>query len=379
MSVPSSLKPRANVWLEGLGDWAWPGSRAQPEPLPPPWVPASPRRVALATAGAAAGAARVPAQPARVGSRRPLALTAGVLLAAACAAAALGARPALERIVANVRSVPASGLAREAPAPRAVAPDVSVSFAGVAPTGSTIDAAQYRSAALHGRGSFIVYLPPSFSFAGARFPVLYLLHGDEQRASAFLDLGLQSTLDRLIGEHAIPPLIAVMIQGGRGPNNWRDEGARRYERYVLEVQQLVDRMYPTLAERDARAIAGDSMGGYGAMNVALGHPERFGVVESWLGFFNGLGGELHAARATIARAGLHAFIYGGASDTIADPSENAPFAAAMRAAGADAASAVYAGAHTLETLKAHFTHALRFAGSSLALAPGLRALARPAR
>ena len=62
--------------------------------------------------------------------------------------------------------------------------------------------------------------------------------------------------------------------------------------------------------RAGRAIAGDSMGGYGAMNVALGHPQRFAVVESWLGFFNGLSGELRAAQPVIAREGLRAFVYG---------------------------------------------------------------------
>jgi S-formylglutathione hydrolase FrmB len=163
-----------------------------------------------------------------------------------------------------------------------------------------------------------------------------------------------------------------MIQGGPGTNNWHDEGAHRYESYVLEVQRLVDRMFPTLAERDARAIAGFSMGGYGAMNIALAHPERFGAVESWLGFFNGLQRELQAARATIARFGLRAFVYGAASDAIVDPAVDAPFAAELRAAGADASSAVYAGGHSMETLREHLTHMMRFAGEALALAPGLR-------
>ena len=196
--------------------------------------------------------------------------------------------------------------------------------------------------------------------------MLYLLHGNNQPATAFLELGLQGQLDTLIARHEIPPLIAVMIQGGRGANNWRDHGTRRYESYVLEVQELIDRMLPTVAARGARAIAGDSMGGYGAMNVALGHPQRFSVVESWLGFFNGLSDELRAARPVIARDGLHAFLYGGASDSIADPSENAPFAAALRAAGASAHSAVYPGEHDMETLHAHLAHMLRYAGSALA-------------
>ena len=196
--------------------------------------------------------------------------------------------------------------------------------------------------------------------------MLYLLHGNEQPATAFLELGLQGQLDTLIARHEIPPLIAVMIQGGRGANNWRDHGTRRYESYVVEVQELIDRMLPTVASRGARAIAGDSMGGYGAMNVALGHPQRFSVVESWLGFFNGLSDELRAARPVIAREGLHAFVYGGASDSIADPSENAPFAAALRAAGASAHSAVYPGEHDMETLHAHLAHMLRYVGSALA-------------
>ena len=140
--------------------------------------------------------------------------------------------------------------------------------------------------------------------------MLYLLHGNNQPATAFLEIGLQAQLDGLIARHAIPPMIVVMIQGGPGANNWRPWEGRDYEAYVLEVQQLVDRMLPTIADRAARAIAGDSMGGYGAMRAALENPYRFSVVESWLGFFNGLEGELRADRAVLARLGLRALLYG---------------------------------------------------------------------
>ena len=92
---------------------------------------------------------------------------------------------------------------------------------------------------------------------------------------------------------------------------------------------------------------------------------RFSVVESWLGFFNGLEDELRAARPVIASEGLHAYLYGGASDYIADPSENAPFADQLRAAGASAHSAVYVGGHTMETLEAHLHHMLLYVGRSL--------------
>jgi S-formylglutathione hydrolase FrmB len=242
--------------------------------------------------------------------------------------------------------------------------------------GSSIDAGGYPSEALHGTGSFLVYLPAGYASTTSHYPVLYLLTGNDQSNTAFLQIGLQRQLDQLIAHHVISPLIAVMVQGGPGSNNWRNQGALRYESYILEVQQLIDRTLPTVAARDARAIVGDSMGGYGAMNVALANPYRFGVVESWLSFFNGLGGDLRADRPVFSRLGLHAFVYGGEEDHIANPEEDAPFAAALRAAGVDAKSAIYPGEHNLETLEAHLAHMLAFAGRSLSSQIGA---ARPAR
>jgi enterochelin esterase-like enzyme len=351
---------RAHVWLDGLGDWHWPGQggAAAVEVLPPAWVPAfPPLREPLAA----------PAAPATGRGRRLL--VAALLCALAAVSAALAARGEL-----NPRAVLGTGsrraanpsIAARAPAP-APLPTLEP-LSSTDPAGSAIDVARYQSVALRREGSFYVYLPPGYASTERRYPVLYLLHGNSQPATAFLDIGLQRELDGLIARHAIPPLIAVMIQGGPGSNNWRDIAGMHYESYVLEVQELIDRTLPTIAARDARAIAGDSMGGYGAMNVALGNPFRFGVVESWLGFFDGLAPELRADRDIIARLGLRAYVYGGESDRIADPSENAPFAAALRGAGASAHSAVYPGGHTLETLQDHLSSMLAYAGRSLAKA-----------
>ena len=361
MSV--GAKPsRAHVWAENLGDWSWPGQGAVAvEVLPPSWVPAFPPR-------------REPAAPAPASSRprRARTLLIGVLLsalAAVCAALALGRQPTVDRLI-GVHSAPAAdriataGVTALPPLPLPTIKAVSQDSAG-----SSIVGARYDSVALHGTGSFLAYLPVGYDSTTSRYPVLYLLTGNEQSDTAFLQIGLQSELDRLIARHAIPPLIAVMIQGGPGTNNWRNNGGMRYESYILEVQELIDRSLPTIAARDARAVAGDSMGGYGAMNVALANPYRFGVVESWLSFFNGLGDDLRADRAPISRLGLHAFVYGGESDHIADPAEDAPFAAALRAAGADARSAVYPGEHNLDTVESHLASQLVFAGRALRQPP----------
>jgi S-formylglutathione hydrolase FrmB len=354
-------RTRTHTWLESLGEWSWPGSGAATADFQPPsWVPAFPPRPVPAAAAptAAAGWQRQRVLPRRLG--------AGVVLsalAALCVAVAVNGPAGVERLVgvnsgsgADVASI---GTRVSSPTPPLLPALTSVSHDGA---GSSIDTASYSSPALQGSGSFLVYLPPGYASTDRRYPVLYLLHGTEQPASAFLQIGLQRELDRLIAHHAIPPLIAVMIQGARGRNNWRN----RYESYILEVQELVDRMLPTVASRAGRAVAGDSMGGYGAMHVALDNPYRFSVVESWLGFYVGLGEALHADRPVISRLGLHAFIYGGQADRIVNAAEDPAFADSLRAAGADAKGLIYPGGHSLETLQEHLDGMLKFAGHNLA-------------
>jgi hypothetical protein len=364
---------RAHVWMDSLGEWSWPGRAAEAvESLPPSWVPAFPPRLEPATAGAAMPGAR------RSGRVRAHRLITGALLcaiAAVCVTLALHGQLTVEHLI-GIRT--AGSAAHDATVNEGAQqqPPLTLRTVSQDAAGSSIDAGSYPSAALHGTGSFLVYLPAGYASTTSHYPVLYLLTGNDQSNTSFLQIGLQRQLDQLIAHHVISPLIAVMIQGGPGSNNWRNQGALRYESYILEVQQLIDRTLPTVAARDARAIVGDSMGGYGAMNVALANPYRFGVVESWLSFFNGLGGDLRADRPVFSRLGLHAFVYGGESDHIANPEEDAPFAAELRSAGADAKSAIYPGEHNLETLEAHLAHMLAFAGRSLSTQIGA---ARPAR
>ncbi|MHB8531580.1 MAG: alpha/beta hydrolase [Solirubrobacteraceae bacterium] len=345
--------------MDTLGDWSWPGQHragAVAEVLPPAWVPAFPP----------AAAPHEAAPPLPAAWQRGRRIVIAVLLSAL---AAVSAALALRHQLAPAPSAPVPARARAAAQEGRLLPAPALSSVHTDKAGSTILKASYGSIALHRPGGYYVYLPPSAhaltAAAGARYPVLYLLHGNSQQASAFLEIGVQRELDRLIATHRIPPLIAVMIQGGPGANNWRNLKSMRYESYVLEVQEIVDRTLPTIATRDARAIAGVSMGGYGSMELALNNPYRFGVVESWLGFFNGLEGAARLDRHAIASLGLHAFLYGGASDKIANPSEDAPFAALLRGAGADATGIVYPGEHSLETVQAHLPAMLTFAGAHL--------------
>lgn len=363
---------RAQLWLEGLGDWSWPGRSAPAvELLPPSWVPALPPRFAPATAGSPLARGW---QAERPGARHhDLGARAQAWGAMACAvavisAAATGAPRTIERLLA---ARPATDATAPPPARVAAAPPTlleptpSLTVVNTDPAGSSIVHARYASASLPGEGSFYAYLPAGYTGGAQRYPVLYLLHGRQGHAEAFLEIGIQQTLDGLIGERAIPPMIVVMIQDRPTLDNWRDLGEHRDATYVVEVQELVDRMFRTIPTRSARAIAGDSMGGFGAMNVALANPLRFSVVESWLGFFNNLEGALHADAQVISDLGLHAFLYGAAEDPVAVPAEDPEFAAELRAVGAQAESAIYPGGHSLEKVQEHLETGLLFAGRSL--------------
>jgi hypothetical protein len=360
MSVAAKVS-RTYVFAENLGDWTWPGRSGAGEVLPPAWVPTlPPRREALS--GETAASQTAPSQ-----ARRLLIGLLLAALAAVCVALAQSGQLTIGGLLGKrvaISEQPSPGAVSAAAVDAQSLPALSVVSQDGA--GSFIDTASFVSPSLHGaHGTFLAYLPAGYVSSTARYPVLYLLTGTDQSNTAFLEIGIQRELDRLIAAHEIPPVIAVMIQGGPGTNNWRNLGGLRYENYVLETQELVDRMLPTIPARNARAIVGDSMGGYGAMNAALSNPYRFGVVESWIGFFNGLEGQLAADRPIFRRLGMQAFVYGGAEDKIADPSEDRPFASALHAAGADAHGAVYPGEHNLQTLEAHLGSMLRFAGRAL--------------
>jgi enterochelin esterase-like enzyme len=228
--------------------------------------------------------------------------------------------------------------------------------------GGAVQRASYRSAALNGAGTFLVYLPPGYRTTRRRYPSLYLLHGSDSQAGSFLSFGLKPTLDRLIAAGRVPPMIVVMPQGGPGENDWLNSGRADYEDFVVEVQALVDRHFRTIADRRYRGIGGYSMGGFGAMNIALSHLDLFSVAESWSGFFGGLAAEVDADRPSFARLPLRAFMYGGSDDTLVDSSQDQPFAGLLRLAGAHAGAAVYSGGHSAALWSAHLAQMLSLVG-----------------
>ncbi len=163
----------------------------------------------------------------------------------------------------------------------------------------------YRSAVVGAESEYYVYTPPGFQ-AGAKttYPVLYLLHGYSDDASAWTAMAKANLiLDNLIAAGKAKPMIVVMplAYGSmemitQGWVAWRDVDLvrlnfRRFgEALYGEVMPRVKADYPLSARRDDHAVAGLSMGGAESLLVGLNHPEDFAYVA---GFSAGGLGESH--------------------------------------------------------------------------------------
>jgi S-formylglutathione hydrolase FrmB len=119
-----------------------------------------------------------------------------------------------------------------------------------------------------------VILPNSYHPDGARLPVLYLLHGFSDNDQTWVS---QTSIRDLADQYGV---IVVCPDGGY--SSWYldspEDPAWRYETFIArELVADIDKCYHTFPKRESRAIAGLSMGGHGAMFLAIRHPETFSV------------------------------------------------------------------------------------------------------
>jgi S-formylglutathione hydrolase FrmB len=138
-----------------------------------------------------------------------------------------------------------------------------------------------QSAALGRPIKYRVLLPEGYAASSKRFPVLYLLHGLDGHYDDW------STRTQLAGAARGVSLIVVMPEGGDSWYTNAVDGSGRFEDYIsTDLVQDVETKYRAIRAKYGRAIAGLSMGGYGAVKIALKHPGMFAAAGSLSGAFD---------------------------------------------------------------------------------------------
>ena len=134
-----------------------------------------------------------------------------------------------------------------------------------------------------------IYVPPSYDSAPERrYPVIYLLGGyaalpelAKQPGLGVKDLIFAPT-DEAIASGKLGEVILVNIEGWNrlGGSFWVNSSTTgNWEDFVThDVMAAVDAKFRTIAERDSRGLYGGSMGGFGAISIAMHRPELFSTV-----------------------------------------------------------------------------------------------------
>jgi putative tributyrin esterase len=135
----------------------------------------------------------------------------------------------------------------------------------------TVRDGSFHSESLAREMRYRVILPAGYETSSERYPTLFLLHG------LYGDFENWSTRTNLIRYAERFRLIISMPDAG---DSWYANSATvpadKFENYIIkDFIGEIDSRFRTIRERRARAIAGLSMGGYGAVKFALQYPQLF--------------------------------------------------------------------------------------------------------
>ncbi len=152
----------------------------------------------------------------------------------------------------------------------------------------------YDSPGLDKKRRVTVYLPPGYEDSDRRYPVLYLLHGAGGDEEAWSDLGRATQiLDNLIASGQAKPMIVVMPNGNAQDEAapGKDSGPLRQPMFMRpgmmagdyitsfgDVISFVESNYRVKADKEHRAVAGLSMGGFHSLHISRYHPNTFDYI-----------------------------------------------------------------------------------------------------
>lgn len=124
--------------------------------------------------------------------------------------------------------------------------------------------------------NYNVYLPKNYDPKKAGgYPVLYMLHGLGGNHTNLLErFDSKTILDKVIKKTG-KDMIVVFPDGFNSFYIDQNDGMQMEKAIMEDLIPYIDKTYNTRKYRNSRAIAGISMGGYGAARFALKYPDKF--------------------------------------------------------------------------------------------------------
>ena len=161
-----------------------------------------------------------------------------------------------------------------------------------------VEAVIYHSSSLNMERRVHVYLPPGFEAMHGKLPVLYLLHGAGDNDISWTSAGkINLILDNLYAAGKLKNMIVVMPSGHvpGAPRRMMQPPGPQADAFTKDFLQdlvpYIERTYPVSSKREDVAIAGFSMGGVQALNLALWHPEMFDYLYPMSTGYQAAGGQ----------------------------------------------------------------------------------------
>jgi S-formylglutathione hydrolase FrmB len=148
-----------------------------------------------------------------------------------------------------------------------------------------VECSSIRSKVLRQSVRYCALVPPSYDTNKARrYPVLYYLHGLGDNEQSLVNLGGWNLVESLREKGKIGEFLIFAPDGGRTFYiNSRDGQVRYEDFFIREFVPAMESKYRARAGRASRAITGVSMGGYGALHMAMKYPQMFSAVSSHMG------------------------------------------------------------------------------------------------
>jgi enterochelin esterase family protein len=146
--------------------------------------------------------------------------------------------------------------------------------------GSRVEFKSFESKALAMEAGYSIFLPPSYDREPERkYPAIYFLHGlNNDRTSWTVDRygRIHEKLEAMMLDQDIPQFLMVHPDGGNSFYCDYADGSRKYEEFITrDMIELLEREYRAKKGRENRAIGGTSMGGYGALKIAMKFPHLY--------------------------------------------------------------------------------------------------------